>query len=185
MVYDEPVPNEWDLAEESPEELESPKWRRRLIIAVAVVTVIAMTALPLNNLIERGQPPVADNGLEICGFDYCIVQDGLSNAGLDLAMTRLANTYLDDVEAEQLAGDLLGHLNEDPVNFVMVNRLDRQITGQYVPATRTVLVERPARAWIVVHEMAHTVAAGHGEDFQSALIELTRWLEARSTELGL
>ncbi len=181
MVYDDPILSDWDPEEELLEDLEAPPWRRRLIIAVAVVTVIAMSLVPLYNLIDRGELPVADNGLEICGFDYCVVQDGVNNAGLGLVMSRLANQYLDDGSAEDLAGVLLTHLDEGPVSFVMVERLDRRLEGQYVPATRTILIERPARAWIVLHEVAHTVSGGHGEDFQRTLIELTTWLEGTST----
>ena len=96
-------------------------------------------------------------------------------------MSRLANQYLDDGAAEDLADALLTHLDQGPVSFVVVERLDRRLEGQYVPATRTILIERPARAWIVLHEVAHTVSGGHGEDFQRTLIELTTWLEQTST----
>lgn len=178
MVYDEPTIDEWDFEEEPLEESSPPLWRRRLIIAVSVIVVIAMALVPLYNIIDRGQLPVADNGLELCGFDYCIVQEGVRDAGLDLAMSRLTNTYLDDVEAEQLAVALLAHLNEDPVDFVMVDRLDRRISGQYFADTRSIFIERPARAWVVVHEVAHTLAAGHGEDFQAVVIGLVNWLES-------
>ena len=178
MVYDEPIIEEWEFEEEPFEESPPPLWRRRLIIGVAVIVVIAMALVPLYNIIDRGALPVADNGLELCGFDYCIVQDGIRDAGLNLAMSRLANTYLPDSEAEQLGVALLAHLNEEPVDFVMVDHLDRRISGQYFPDTRTIFIERPARAWIVVHEVAHTAASGHGEDFQAAVIDLVTWLES-------
>lgn len=178
MVYDEPIIEDWEFEEEPFEEGPPRLWRRRLIIGVAVIVVIAMALVPLYNIIDRGQLPVADNGLELCGFDYCIVQEGVRNAGVGPAMSRLANTYLPDSEAEQLAVALLDHLKEDPVNFVMVDHLDRRISGQYFPDSRTIFIERPARAWIVVHEVAHTVASGHGEDFQTAVVDLVNWLES-------
>jgi len=175
MVHDESVFEDWDVGEDSFEPLEVSPWRRRLIIAVAVLTVIAMALVPLYNLIDR-DPPVADNGLELCGFDYCIVQEGVRFAGLDQAMSRLANTYLTDEEAEQLAGDLVTRLGASPVAFVVVDRLEARLKGKYDPSTKTIFVERPVQAWIVLHEVAHTVSHGHGEEFQDVVIDLIRWL---------
>jgi hypothetical protein len=169
---------EWLLAEEDRNEPETPLWRRRLIIAVAVVTAIAMAMVPLYNLIDRGQPTIADNGLEVCGFDYCIVQDGVRAAGLDLVMSRFANTYLDDGGAKQLADTLVAYRGLDPINIEVVERLDGEIEGQYDPTNHTILIERPARAWIVLHEVAHAEVSGHGDDFQTVLIALTEWLDA-------
>ena len=177
MVSDEQIIDEWDFEEEPLEEGPRQAWRRRVLIAVAVVVVVAMALVPLYNIIDR-EPPVADNGLELCGFDYCIVQAGVRDAGMDLVMSRLANTYVSDTDAEVLATALLAHLNQDPVDFVMVDHLDWRISGQYSPDTRTITIERPARAWIVVHEVAHTASSGHGADFQRVLIELAEWLES-------
>ena len=87
---------EWDLENEDDEELAPPRWRRSLIIGVAVITVVAMALVPLYNLIDSSQRAVAENGLEVCGFDYCIVQGEVRASGLDLAMSRFSNTYLDD-----------------------------------------------------------------------------------------
>ncbi|MFV1960400.1 MAG: hypothetical protein ACC658_01075 [Acidimicrobiia bacterium] len=175
MVHDESVFEDWDVGEGSFEPLEVSRWRRRLIIAVAVLTVIAMALVPLYNLIDR-DPPVADNGLELCGFDYCIVQEGVRFAGLDQAMSRLANTYLTDEEAEQLAGDLVSRLGASPVAFVVVDRLEARLKGKYDQSTKTIFVERPVQAWIVLHEVAHTVSHGHEEEFQEVVIDLIRWL---------
>ncbi len=176
MVQDESVFESWDVEEDSFEPLAPPPWRRGLIIAVAILTVIAMALLPLYNLIDR-DPPVADNGLEVCGFDYCIVQEGVRFAGLDRAMSRLANTYLTDEEAGQLANILVTYLGASSVSLVVVDRLEGEIKGEYDPSTKTIFVERPVRAWIVLHEVAHAVSSGHGGDFQEVVVELTRWLE--------
>ena len=92
-------------------------------------------------------------------------------------MNLLANTYLTDAEAERLASTLVTHLGEAPVRFVIVDHLDGQIRGQYSPSTRTIVVERPASAWIVLHEVAHAMSSGHGENFQVTLVDLTRWLD--------
>lgn len=164
--------------DEDPEDTEPlrPPWWRPVLIGIAAVTAAAMLLLPLYNVINSGQA-VADNGLEVCGWDYCVVQDAARQAGIGDTMSLLANTFLSDDEARRLASTLLDHLNESNVSFVVVDRLDGDLKGQYDPASRTITVERPVRAWIVLHEVAHVRAGGHGEDFQDALIGLTRWLE--------
>jgi len=68
------------------------------------------------------------------------------------------------------------YLRASPVAFVVVDRLEARRKGKYDPSTRTIFVERPTQAWIVLHEVAHTVSSGHGEDFQEVVIELIRWL---------
>ncbi|MCZ6630871.1 MAG: hypothetical protein O7D28_05940, partial [Actinobacteria bacterium] len=85
MVQDESAFEYWDVEEDSFEPLEPPPWRRWLIIAVAALTVMAMALVPLYNFIDR-DPPVADNGLEVCGFDYCIVHVGGGLAGMTAGM---------------------------------------------------------------------------------------------------
>jgi hypothetical protein len=175
VVQDESIFDDWDVEEDSFEPLDVPPWRRRLIVAVAALTVVAMALVPLYNIIDR-DPPVADNGLELCGFDYCVVQEGVRLAGLDQAMSRLANSYLTDEEAEQLADDLATRLGTIPVGFVVVDRLESRTKGKYDQSTKTIFIERPVQAWIVLHEVAHTVSPGHGEDFQEVVIGLIRWL---------
>lgn len=179
MVHDEPFFDELDFEPEENEEPSAPAWRRPLLIAVAAVTAIAMALVPLYNVINQGQP-VAENGLEVCGFDYCIVQQAAIEAGISDEMSRLANTFLSEEEAAGLANALLDHLGEDGVSFIVVDHLDRDVKGQYDPSTRTILVERPVRAWIIVHEVAHAAAPGHGSDFQRVLIELTELLQGNT-----
>lgn len=180
MIDDDSVFEEWDVEDDSFEPLDRSPWRRRVIIAVAAVTAVAMAMVPLYNLIDR-DPPLAENGLEICGFDYCTVQEGVRLAGLDRVMIQLANTYLTDEEASQLADSLATQLGASSAEFVVVDRLEGQIKGSYDPTTKTIYVERPAQAWIILHEVAHAVSSGHGEDFQEVVIELTRWLAPAST----
>ena len=177
-LEDELFLDEWDLEDDDLEDLEPPLWRKPLVIAVAAITVIAMALVPLYNLIDQGRLPIADNGLEVCGFDYCVIQDGVRAAGMDLVMSRFANTYLDEAAAAQVADALVRHLDIPPINLEVVERLDGQLEGQYSPATRTILIERPARAWIVLHEVAHAVAPGHGDEFQRTLVELAIWLDS-------
>jgi hypothetical protein len=165
--------DEWEYDDEpTAEELTRSVWRGRVIWVVAAITVAAMALVPLYNLVNQGQRPVADNGLEVCGFDYCQVQDGIRAAGLDGEMSRLSNFYLSDEDASRLAAELVAWLGEDPVAFEVVDRLDWRIKGQYTPATRTIRVERPVSAWIVLHEVAHVPAQGHGDGFLAALVRL-------------
>ena len=154
------------------EAFETPFRRRRIAIVVAALVALAMAAVPLWNVIDRGAPPVADSGLEICGWDYCRVQDRIRGIGLGEEMSALAHTFLTDGEAEAYAHDLVEWLGQDPVRVRIVDRLDGRIAGQFSSSTRTIRLERPVRAWIVVHEVAHTVAGGHAESFVEALRSL-------------
>lgn len=167
--------DEWD--EEDPEDLEplAPAWRRPLLIGVAAITAIALALVPIYNVFFART--VADNGLEVCSFDYCIVVDAVTEAGVDLVMSRLANTFLDEEEAREFAAELTDYLGVDPVGLDVVERLDGRLGGVYDSATNSILIESPARAWTVLHEVAHAVATGHGDDFQAVVIDLARFQE--------
>lgn len=173
---DEWLEDEW-LDDEPEEPPAHPPWRRRTLMIIGIVVAVAMLAGPVWNIVDRATPQVSDTGLELCGFDYCVVQDAVRDAGLDLTMSRLANTFLEESEAQAMADDLVAYLGVDDVTVEVVDRIDRRIAGQYDPASRAILLERPARAWVVVHEVAHTVALGHGEDFQETMIDLATWIE--------
>lgn len=180
MDFEDPHFDDFELEmHELEDEVEpvAPPWRRPLLIGVAAVTAAAMLLIPMYNVLRGRQ--IADNGLEVCGFDYCVVQDGVIAAGLNEEMARLANTFLDDEATNTLAAALLDRLGEGNTSVRIVDRLEGEIKGQFDPGSRTIVLERPVRAWIVVHEVAHTRASGHGEDFQDVLIELTEWI-ARS-----
>lgn len=166
---------DWDLAEEDYEALSSPLWRKPLLIAVAALTTVAMTIVPLYNVFSARS--VADNGLEICGFDYCVVQEAMQDAGLDLVMSRLANTLLDDESARTLADEAVDHLDMSPLGIQVVDDLEGRLGGVYDPTTRSILIERPARAWTVLHEVAHAAESGHDEAYQEVLIDLAMWAD--------
>ena len=166
----------WESPEDTDEELEYRPWRRPLIIAVALATVIAMALVPLYNLINGSQRLVAANGLEVCGFDYCIVQEALTDAGLDQTMARLSAIRLSDEEAVRLANALTSYMGVEPVSVLVVEQIEGGIDGRYDPTSRTVVVDRPVVAWTIVHEVAHARAPSHGSDFLAVMIELTAWL---------
>ncbi len=164
------LPEEW-FDDESAQEPLAPGWRRPLLIGVAVVTVIALALIPVYNFF--GARPVADNGLEVCGFDYCVVQEAVTAAGLDQKMSLLANTFLDEAAARSFALELTDYLDVDPVGLAVVERLEGRVGGFYDPAARSIQIESPARAWTVLHEVAHAVESGHGEAFRAVVIDLT------------
>jgi hypothetical protein len=166
----------WDEEEPDVDLPGPPRWRRPAIVIVAVVTALALAVVPLYNLFGR-TPPVSDSGLEVCRFDYCLVQERVTDAGLVVVMSRLSNTFLNDDEAVDLADEIARFLVVEPVRLTVVDRLEGRLGGVYDPAGRSILVQRPARAWIVAHEMAHVVSTGHGDEFMRALVEIARWLD--------
>lgn len=169
-----------DFLEESdgPSVYEEPigrsRWRRRLVVGVSIVAIMSLSAVPISNLIDGGRPRVADNGLEVCAFDYCVIQDAVSAVGLDLEMSRLSNLILDDAAARLVAATTR-YLGIAPIAVRIEDQLGGQLGGYFDPAGPVVVIERPANVWIVLHEVAHAVAAGHGPDFQAVLIDLARW----------
>ncbi len=154
-----------------PEESVNRRW---VIWAVAAVTAAVLAILPLYNLFNRATPQIADNGLEVCGFDYCVVQQAMRDLGVDGEMIVLANTYLSDDDAFSLVTRLVAELGQEPVGLALVDRISGDIAGQYDPSTRTITIEKPATAWIVAHEVAHVVSGGHDTEFQETLASLTR-----------
>lgn len=161
---------DWDT--EEPEETGpiGPAWRRPVLIAVAAVTAVALAVVPIVGYFQP--PPVADNGLEICGFDYCVVQDAVAAAGYDDTMVRLSRTFVSEEDAVALARRLTDFLDESPVEVVVVERLDGRLGGVYDAAERTVYIESPVSVWTLIHEVAHAAASGHGEAFQRVIVEL-------------
>jgi hypothetical protein len=168
--------DEW-FDQEPADEPAPRRWRRPLLMAIAIVTAVAVAAVPLWNLLRP--TPVSDTGLELCRFDYCVVQEQIAAMGLLAVMNRLSNSFLEEQEAAALADDLISYLGLPRVDLVVVERLEGQLGGVYQPSTRTILVRRPVRAWIVLHEVAHTVSLGHGEDFIETLADLARWVDGR------
>ncbi len=168
-------PDNWEPGPED-ELLGPPAWRRRLLFWVAMVTVVGMASVPIYNVLQSRT--VAANGLEVCGFDYCVVQEAMTEAGLDGTMSRLANTVLTEDEAYAFALDLTTYLQIQPVGLEVVPRLDGELGGFYDPTTRSITIERPASAWTVLHEVAHAESSGHGASFLVTVEKLIRWVQA-------
>ena len=167
---------------EDDEPIVSNRWRRWVVAAIAGSLALLMFAGPVWRLIDSSRPTFAENGLAVCVYDYCDIQDAVRDEGLGLAMARLAGIRLDPAEAQALADDLMALLGERPVTVVVVARLPGDLAGQYSSATRTIEVEEPIRAWIVVHEAAHAAAGGHGTAFEEALFDLVRVLDVNRSQ---
>lgn len=168
--------DEWDADDEELEAPPPPRWRRPAVVILAILVAASLAILPLQSLFDGTTPAVSDSGLEICGDDYCIVREAIVEAGLDLEMSRLANTLLDDAAAMALADELAAYLGIQRVDLEVVDDLGGRLGGVFDPATRSILIDRPANAWVVAHEVAHAIAPGHGEEFQRVLIDLARQL---------
>lgn len=167
---------EWDVDDEEFEPAPPPRWRRPAVVSLAILVASSLAIVPLQSLFDGTTPAISDSGLEICGYDYCIVREAVVEAGLELEMSRLANTLLDDAGAVALADELTEYLGIDPIDLSVADELGGRLGGVYDPSTRSILIERPANAWVVAHEVAHAVASGHGEEFQRILIDLARYL---------
>ncbi|MEX1094212.1 MAG: hypothetical protein WEB67_08280 [Acidimicrobiia bacterium] len=170
--------SEWDADDDELEAAPPPRGRRPAVVILAILVALGLAILPLQSLFDGTTPAVSDSGLEICGYDYCIVREAVVEAGLDLEMSRLANTLLDDAGAVALANELTDYLGVDPIALSVVDELGGRLGGVYDPSTRSILIERPANAWVVAHEVAHAVAPGHGEEFQQVLVDVARHLAA-------
>lgn len=172
--------DEWEA--DDGEELEAippPRWKRPAVVSLAILVALSLAILPLQSLFDGSTPAASDSGLEICGDDYCVVWEAVVEAGLDLQMSRLANTLLDEDAAVSLANELTDYLDVEQVALTVVDDLGGRLGGVYDPSTRSISIDSPANAWVVAHEVAHAVAPGHGEEFQRVLIDLARYLEER------
>ncbi len=160
-------------AEEEIYEPEQPTWRRGVLITTALLVAASLILVPIYNVLVTDDN-VADNGLEVCGFDYCVVNDAVRAAGLELVQARLAASILDDSEAGQLKDHLVGLLAIEPIELRIVDDLEGRLGGFYDAESRTIVVARPANSWVILHEVAHAEARGHGAEFQTVLIDLAR-----------
>lgn len=166
---------DWDEEESEESGPIAPPWRKPLLVIVAAITAVALAIVPIMGFFRT--PPVADNGLEICSFDYCVVQDAVTAAGYDEVMARLSRTYLPEDEAQSLVRRLTDFLDEPSVDLIVVERLDGRLGGVYDPADRAIYVESPVKVWTLIHEVAHVTSTGHGDAFQAEIIELASLFE--------
>ena len=75
------------------------------------------------------------------------------------------------------AADQEGQHEPDPDEARPHNRLPGDIAGRYSPSERLIEIDHPANLWVIAHEVAHSVAPGHEDDFMTTLVVLARYLE--------
>jgi hypothetical protein len=162
---------------------EDPIGRRTLPTTWRVMGILAalsMLAIPLFNLIDARSPQIADNGLEVCRFDYCIVERHVVDAGLGRTMAEMSSIIVPDAEVQSFVDAMIDVVGGPSVTAQVVDDLPGDLGGRYSSAERLIQIDRPATVWVIAHEVAHTVSPGHDEDFQETLVELGRFFE-RST----
>ena len=179
----EELPAPWEdqagLWEEDTAMEPRPRWRRWVVGVIASMVVAGLAIWPIQAVFDGQNPPVAANGLEVCGFDYCVVTSAMEALGLADEVSRLSNVILDDAAAEDLVAQLIEVLDVEAVELAIVDELGGRLGGVYMPADRLIMIERPANAWVVTHEVAHVVAPGHGAAFQSVLADLIGFVSQR------
>lgn len=147
---------------------------------IGIVAALSMLAIPLFNLIDARTPQIADNGLEVCRFDYCLVERFVVDAGLGRTMAEMSSVIVPDADVQSYVDAMLDVVGGPSVTAQVVDELPGDLGGRYSPTERLIQIDRPATVWVIAHEVAHTVSPGHDEDFQETLVELGRFFE-RST----
>lgn len=173
-----PVDPDTPFDEADDAELPRRLLRPWMLAAVAVLVAAVMLIGPALQTVDRAIPQIADNGLEVCTYDYCEVQAAIWDAGAGPAMLRFSTVLLSDEEAQEFSDDLLTSLGEAPVPVVMVDTLPAAAAGRYDPGRRVIEIERPASAWIVMHEVAHVASVGHDDEFVATLAAIARVVDA-------
>lgn len=146
-----------------------------------IVTALAMLVLPLWNVVRGATPQVADNGLEVCSFDYCVVEEQVRAAGFGDVMIRQSGVIVPDAEVQSYVDAFSDVVDGPPVTAEVVDDLPGELGGRYITSDRVIQIDRPATVWIIAHEVAHSVGSGHDDDFMDALLELARHLEQTTT----
>ena len=147
---------------------------------IGIVAALSMLAIPIFNLIDARSPQIADNGLEVCRFDYCIVEQYVLDAGLGRTMAEMSSIIVPDAEVQSYVDAMIDVVGGPSVTAEVVDELPGDLGGRYSPAARLIQIDRPATVWIIAHEVAHTVSSGHDEEFRETLVDLGRFFE-RST----
>lgn len=158
--------------EELPEDVPA---RRRLGWGWRIagfVTALSMLALPVWNVIQGSSPQIADNGLEVCSFDYCVIEEQVRDAGFGEVMIRQSGVIVPDRDVQSYVDAFSAVIDGPPITAEVVDDLPGDLGGRYTPSDRLIQIDRPATVWIIVHEVAHSVGAGHDRDFVDALLEL-------------
>lgn len=179
MTFEEPDDTDWDIDEWEPA-TDEPILRRRIPTSwrvVGVVAAMSMLAIPVVNLIDARSPQIADNGLEVCSIDYCVVERHIIEAGLGRTMAEMAADIVPDAQVQSYVDSMIDVVGGPDVTAEVVDELPGDLGGRYSPASRLIQIDRPATVWIIAHEVAHAVSSGHDDGFRETLADLGRFFE--------
>ncbi len=184
MSLDEPEDVDWevdDWQEDDREPIpEEPIASRDLPMSwrvLGIVAALSMLAIPLFNMIDARTPQLADNGLEVCRFDYCVVERHVVDVGLGRTMAVMSSIIVPDDEVQSYVDAMIDVVGGPSVTAEVVDELPGDLGGRYTPAARLIQIDRPATVWVIAHEVAHTVSPGHDDEFRETLVELGRFFE--------
>ncbi len=144
--------------------------------AIGILAALSVLVIPVLNLINAG-PQFADNGLEVCRFDYCVVEQYVFEAGLGPTMAVMSSIVVPEAEVQPWVDEMIGIVGGPSVTAVVIDDLPGDLGGRYITSERLIEIDRPANLWVIAHEVAHAVAPGHEDDFMETLVELGRYFE--------
>ncbi len=183
VSVDEPEDVDWEVDYAQEEDWEPPDLvipRRRMPTSwrvVGVVAALSLLVIPVLNLITAG-PQFADNGLEICRFDYCDVERHVFDEGLGGTMAVMSSIIVPDDEVQSYVDAMIDVVDGPSVTVEVVDELPGDLGGRYFTSERVIQLDRPVNLWVIAHEVAHSVAPGHEDDFLETLVELGRFFQA-------
>jgi hypothetical protein len=179
VTFDESEEFDWDV-EEWEAIPEAPVVRRLIPTSwriVGALAALSMLVIPLLNVIDARTPQVADNGLEVCRFDYCVVERHIVDAGLGMTMAEMSARIVPDSDVQSFVDAMLDVVGGPDVRAEVVDELPGDLGGRYSQASRLIQIDRPATVWVIAHEVAHTVSSGHDDEFQETLADLARFFD--------
>lgn len=153
--------------------------RRRLPTSwrvIGVVAALSLLVIPVLNLINAG-PRFADNGLEICRFDYCVVERQVFDAGLGGTVAVMSSIIVPDEDVQSVVDELIAVVGGPAVTVEVVAELPGDLGGRYIASEGLIELDRPVNLWVIAHEVAHAVAPGHEDEFIATLVELARYFD--------
>jgi hypothetical protein len=182
VTFEEFDDADWDV-EGDEAVLEDPIAARRIPVSwriIGALAAVSMFAIPLFNVLDARTPQIADNGLEVCQFDYCVVEQYVLDAGAGLVMAEMSAVIVPDVDVQSYVDAMIDVVGGPDVQADVVDELPGDLGGRYSPASRLIQIDRPATVWVIAHEVAHTVSPGHDIAFRETLVELARFYEANT-----
>ena len=150
--------------------------------ATVVVTDGAVVPLEPAEPVTRPSPttytaidPTGGDYLEVCDWDYCVVQDLIGEGGIDPFLYEISLA-----EARAIAGEVTKAWDVPSVP-VTSEPIPGELAGYYDPQVVAITLDEPIIAWALLHELAHHIVRHtHGTDALSHGLEFLETLEALS-----